>query len=156
MADKTTHAGITLNGIVLPDEARARRRKFWEGQLAGAQEELARPDDAVEVTYWQGTRRIHPDCEERPGATVPTPEGATPLGHNRGLLLEAAEAVINSQVASPSYLQRRLRVGFVKAGLLIQLLEERGVVSASRHGMREVLVPRERKTQAIDAIKCEA
>lgn len=159
MADKTTHTGsYTLRGIVPPDEARAKRRKYWEGQLAHAQKELARTDESVEVTYWQGTRRLHPDCEDRPAPTVPAPEGATPLGPNRGLLLEAAEVVIDSQVASASYLQRRIRVGFAKAGLLIQLLEERGIISPTCDGKREVLVSRDRrpKTQALDAIKCEA
>jgi DNA segregation ATPase FtsK/SpoIIIE-like protein len=158
MADKTTHAGIILRGVVPPDEARAQRRKYWEGQLTLAQRELAREDASIEVTYWQGTRRLHPDCEDRPAVTVPTPEGATPLGYDRGLLLEAVDLVIERQHASPMYLQRRMRVGFAKAGRLMQLMEERRVVGRSNdnYHLFEVLVPRADKRQALDAIKSEA
>jgi DNA segregation ATPase FtsK/SpoIIIE-like protein len=158
MADKMTHTGsYALRGIVPPDEARAKRRNYLERELARIQRELAKPDSAVEVTYRQGTRRLHPDCEDRPAETMPTPEGATTLGDNRGLLLEAVELTIDSQFASPAFLQRKLRVGFAKAGLLMQLMEERGIVSPVRDFYkRDVLVPREDKAPALNAIRREA
>lgn len=156
MTDKMTHVGgIAERGIVPPDEARARHLKYWESQLARARKEIAR-NATVEVTYWQGTRQIHPDCEERPIAIFSTLEGATPLGGDRGLLLEAAEAVIDSQAASAPYLQRRIHVGFAKAWRLMQLLEERGIVErVAGAGGFEVLVPREGKRVAIDRIGAE-
>lgn len=49
-------------------------------------------------------------------------------GPDRELLISAATAVITSQIASTTHIQRRIRVGFAKAGRLIGLLEDAGVV----------------------------
>lgn len=157
MGEKTTHAGIILRGVVTPDEARARRRKYYEGELARAQRELARDDSAVEVTYWEGTRRIHPACEERPEATMPRPTHLTPLDTDRGLLMEAAELVIGQQFGSRSFVQRKLHIGFAKTERLMNLLEERGIVGESEGSFaRDVLIPREALVTVLDAIRNEA